>query len=249
MNTLLKILAIGLNLIAGSQAMETECMNQIPQEQKTKELTATEKDNAHKMMLMKQFFEDMAKEEVKEEVRLPEVPKDVQNVIGGKLHNVSANPVLDGKLEYTMDNGEKKQFKIMDLVKEDGSIDLSNKEVFGDSSQYLLITTAPEAFFRIVENGQRLVILIAPKFLIDEIIGSSLSTFQAIMANWKEVHAPIGIFYRRECWNDLRRYNYLTSANLISISKNNLYENSKQTTKKEVVYCTSDVLQKISCLF
>ncbi len=151
------------------------------------------------------------------------VPQDVQNVIGGKLHDVSANPVLDGELVYT-DKGKKTQFKIKDLVKKDGSIDLSNP-IFGDSSEYLRITTDPEKFFNIDENGKRLIILIAPRFLIEEKIGSSAKTFEPIMAKWNEADAPIGIFYRMEYWKNVSWYYYLTTKNIISISKNNLYEN------------------------
>ncbi len=198
--------------------------------QERRELTSTEKENAHKMMLMKQYFEDMAKEEVKEEERLPVVPRDVQNVIGGTLHEVSANPVLNGELVYTPQKGEKKLFKIMELIKEDGSIDLSNKDVFGDAADHLLITTDPEKFFNVIQNSKRLIILIAPKFLIEEKLESpAVKHFQPIMGKWKEDKAPIGIFFRMESWDDLSGYDYLTNVNLVTLSENNLFKNWKET--------------------
>ncbi len=227
MKTLLKSMTIGLSLIAGSQAMEPECMNQISQEKKTRELTATEKKNARKMMMINEALErheDILKKE-------GEVVKDVSKGIGGKLHELSANPVLAGELVYTgrweITNFKiKKNFKIRGLVKKDGCIDLSDP-IFSDASKYLLITTDPEQFFNIVENSNRLVILIAPRFLIEDKIETITKTFQPIMANWKEDQVPIGIFYRLEHWGNSGSYYHLTSANHKLISKNNLFENGE----------------------
>ncbi len=246
---------------------------QKPQEQKRRELTPTEKENAYKMWLMKQAVEKGAKEATLPEIpksdqsivrrklpeipkgdqsivrrklpeipkdaqnvsgeNLPEVPKDVQNVIGGKLHELS-NLILNGELLYSpykmkMSYGqevyipgeETTHFNIIDLLKEDGSIDLSNTEVFGDASKYLLITTDPEKFFSFNKDGKRLVVLIAPRFLIEEKMQSKAKFFKPIMDQWKEDQAPIGIFYRMEFWN-IDVYNYLTKANLISISNKSL---------------------------
>ena len=145
-----------------------------------------------------------------------------QCVIGQTLHELSANPVLDGDLVYT-DEGKENRFRIRDLIN-DGCIDLSNPD-FGDSSNCLNITTTPDAFFRVVKNSLRLVILIAPKFLIEEKIKIAPNTFQPIMANWIEEQAPIGIFYRMESWTNLAWFDYLTAKNLLQISKTNLYEN------------------------
>ena len=228
MNRVLKNLAIGLSLITGSQAMDQEPMDVeggslITQGQTARELTATEKKNAYKMWLLKEHFEKRNNEKT-----LPAIPKDIQTVIGRTLHELSANPVLDGDLVYT-DKDEKRSFKIMSLINKDGCMDLSNTEDFGDSSNYLLITTAPEAFFRIVDGSIRLVILIAPKFLIEEKIETTAKTFLPIMANWDSGQAPIGIFYRAEWEKNLFWYDYLTSVNLSMISKNSLYENWRRT--------------------
>ncbi len=190
---------------------------QMPQEQKRRELGATEKENAQKMMMINEAL----KRHEDSLIREGEEVKDVQSVIGQTLHEVSANPVLDGELVY---EGAPKPFKIRNLVKKDGSIDLSDP-IFGETSRFLLITTDPEQFFNIDEERRRLVVLIAPRFLIEEKIGSSAAPFQPIMANWKEDQAPIGIFYRSSDEKDLSKYDFITSANLISISKNNLHQN------------------------
>ena len=151
-----------------------------------------------------------------------DIPEDVSNIITRNLHDVThINPVLDGKLTYTLPNGEKATFNIKDLVKTDGCIDLSNK-IFGGASTYLLITTEPEQFFSINKNGSKLVILIAPRFLIEEKIESSAEHFKPIIDSWKEEQAPIGIFWRMQSWDDLRDYDYQTSKNITAISKNNL---------------------------
>jgi hypothetical protein len=225
MNRVLKSMAIGLSLIVGSQAMdapETKDVggrSLITQGQTARDLTPTEKKNAYKMWLLKEHFEKSNKEGT-----LPAIPKDIRTVIGRTLHELSANPVLDGDLVYT-DKDEKRFFKIMSLIKNDWCMDLSSKNIFGDSSNYLLITTAPEAFFRIVDGSIRLVILIAPKFLIEEKIETTAKTFLPIMANWNEEQAPIGIFYRMERCNDLNWFDYLTTDDMLTISKNSLYEN------------------------
>lgn len=179
---------------------------EIAQEEKTseelgRELTVTEKVNAQKMMMINEAIkrhEDSLKK-VGDEV------KDISKGIGGKLHEVSANPVLDGKLKF---EGAPTPFKIRDLLKEDGSIDLSDP-VFGDASKYLLITTDPEKFFNIVENSKRLVVLIAPRFLIEEISKTSKKHFNRINNFWKS-NQPYAIFWRPENWDNLEIYDMCT---------------------------------------
>lgn len=216
MKILLKSMIIGLCLIAQSQAMDVEAGNLIPQRQESRELTPTEKNNTQKMMIINDALkrhEDSLKKEGDEE-------KDVSKGIGGKLHDLCANPVLDGELAY---KGVSIPFKIRDLLKEDGGIDLSNP-VFGDSSKNLLITIDPEQFFKIVENSKRLVILIAPKFLIEEKIQTSAKPFESIMTHWLGESATIAIFYRTEGWSSFL-YDYLITVNIFTISKNSLYKN------------------------
>ena len=238
MNIYLKSMTIGLSLIAGSQAMDApepmdvESGNLILQGQETRELTPTEKKYVYKMWLLKQAGTKGS---------MNVLPVDVQNVISQTLHELSANPVLDGELVYT-GTGKENRFKIRDLIKNGGCLDLSNLECYGQDpwidlpisyqnpSNYLSITTNPEAFFRI-SNRPNLIILIAPKFLIEEKIETTTKTFQPIMTNWKEEQAPIGIFCRSECWNDPQCFLYLTSDDLSTISKYNLYENCLDRSK------------------
>lgn len=222
MKTILKSLAIGLSLIAGSQAMDqSESIDvkggNLPphQEQEVKKRTPKE-ENAYKMWLMKQAGA---------EGNTNVLPEDVQIVIGQTFMTIlNANPVLDGKLVYINDDG-KTTFKIIDLIGKDGTIDLSNQKFFGDSSKYLLITTNPKRFFDANESSNRLVILIAPKCLIEEQIESTAETFLRIVANWNDSSAPIGFFCRLERWIDPSWFYYQTSANLFTISKNNLFNN------------------------
>ena len=180
------------------------------QKQEAKKLTRMEM-NVHKMLLLKAYMNTM------------DIPEDVSNIIKRNLHDVThINPVLDGKLTYALPNGEKATFNINNLVK-DGCIDLSN-EIFGDASTYLLITTEPEQFFSIKTNSEKLVMLIAPRFLIEEKIESSAEHFKPIIDSWKEEHAPIGIFWRMKRWANLGWYSYLTSEDVTEISKNNIFE-------------------------
>jgi hypothetical protein len=196
----------------GFNAKEELQEKQKRQKQEAKKLTLTEM-NVHKMLLLKEYMNNM------------EVPKDVSNIITRNLYEVThTNPVLDGKLIYTLGDGEKAGFNIKNLVKTGGCIDLSD-EIFGDASKFLLITTDLEEFFSINQNSKKLVMLIAPRFLIEEKIESTSKHFQPIMDNWKEDEAPIGIFWRMECWANLGWYDYLTSKNVAEISKNNIYIN------------------------
>ena len=175
------------------------------QNKEAKKLTRIEM-NVHKMLLLKEYMNTMY------------VPTDVSSIITENLHEVThINPVLDGKLIYTPDNGEKTAFNINNLLKTNGCIDLSN-EIFGDLSEYFLITTDLEEFFSINQNGKKLVMLIAPRFLIEEKIGSSAKPFEPIMDNWQEEQASIGIFWRMQSWDDSGWYKYLISNNLVQIS-------------------------------
>ena len=182
------------------------------QKQEAKKLTRIEM-NVHKMLLLKEYMNTM------------DVPKELPDIITWNLHDVThINPVLDGKLIYTLDSGEKTPFSIKNLVKINGTFD-SSDEIFREIYENLLITIDPEQFFSVKEISNRLVMLIAPRFLIEEKIGSSAKPFEQIMDNWKEDQAPIGIFWRMEDWKDLGWYNYLTSKNVTEISKINLYDN------------------------
>lgn len=225
MNILFKSIAIVLSLSAGLQAMEVEGesesvkseQGQMLQEDKRIGRTSTQKENAHKMWLLKQAID---------EEKLPWLPEELKYVIGGKLHELYLyeNPVLRGELVYT-GKPEKRTFKIGDLLKEDGCIDLSNKQIFEDSSEQVFITTDPAMFFHFDATSIKLAVLIAPKFLIEEKIETTASNFKPIMDKWNVDLAPIGLFYRMQRWNDLSCYYYLVAATARSLSKNDLFEN------------------------
>lgn len=131
--------------------------------------------------------------------------------------------MLCGQLVYTANLEKATSFKIRDLVKEDGCIDLSNKKIFGDTADHVLITTDSASFFRYDETSIKLHILFASKSLIKEIIETTAANIELEMEKWNEDH--IGIFYRMECWRDLKWFDFLTHKNLEEISKENLYDN------------------------
>lgn len=218
MKPLLTIIATVFGFIAGLQAMDSE-QEQISQEDK-RILTPTEKESAHKMWLIKKA----------DEKSLPYIPQEVLSILIDKLHelHLSENPVLRGQLVYKSKTG-KKSFKIRDLVKE-GKFDLSNRDIFEDTSDYMLITTDPKMFFHFDKNSKKLRILIAPKFLIEDKIKTTAAPFNFIMGKWNDVTAPIGIFYRMDRW-DHGDFDFLTHKNLSSISAKNLYKNWRDHAK------------------
>lgn len=189
---------------------------QTPQDQKVKTFTPKEKELAYKMWLMKQNFEQTANEGI-----LPEMPQDVQNKINQTFYEVSKNPVMDGDLEFRRpSDGKLFQFKMKDLLKE-GNIDFSNK-LFGNISNYLVITTDPEKFFKVDKKSQKVIILISPRFLIEEKLGSVTEPFKPIMAKWKKERAPMGIFWRMERWDNLNWYDYRTNETIYSSTPKSL---------------------------
>ncbi len=220
---MMSLLLGGFLNVGDSFAMQS--VNPEPKKQETRELTSSEKENAHKMFLLQEHMKNMAAEQ-----------KDIHGQIGKKLHEVSTNPVLAGELVYSPNEGKPETFKIRDLVKEDGSLDLSNRDNFGDASVHLLITTDPEKFFNINRYSPRLIVLIAPRFLIKAKLETTASPFKPIMDKWKEEQAPIGIFWRMEKWEALEWYDHLTSENLVTISKNDLYENRKIGSNRDLSY-------------
>lgn len=224
MNIFYKSIGIVLGLIAGLQAMEVEgegtgTKSESKQEQR-RALTPTEKEVVDKMLVMKFCLEDG---ENVDKLICPVA--DIQYQIGWKLHELylHENPVLKGELAYWDMVRGTMTFKIRDLLK-GGSLDLSSKEIFGNSAGKLLITLDPEIFFHVNEKSSRLLILIAPYSLIEDKIETTASEFKWIMEGWDAMKAPIGIFYRMERWKDLSRFDCLTSSSLEEISSKNLYK-------------------------
>lgn len=224
MKTVLTCMAVILNFVAGLQAMESK-QGQMLQEDK-RILTPIEEESVCKMMFLKLAVD---------EKKLPDIPQDILNVMMGKLHELYLyeNPVLNGQLVYTQDS-KTMTFKIWDLVKKDGSIDLSNRDIFGDTSDHLLITLDPEMFLHVDENSKRFHILIAPKSLIEAKIETTAVRFKSIMEKWNADIASIGIFYRKECWPDKYSFDHLIHKNISHLSEKNLYDNWRDRLEKSL---------------
>jgi hypothetical protein len=114
------------------------------------------------------------------------------------------------------------QLKISDLLNPlEGTFDLSK---CGDMGKYLSISTGYRKGMK-AENGNKLEIWLAPRFMVEKKLKSSASHLQPIMYNWREDTAPIGILWSWGGWNDLSWYDYLTSQYVTDISSKNLYDN------------------------
>jgi hypothetical protein len=107
----------------------------------------------------------------------------------------------------------------------EGTFDLSQ---CGDADNYLRISTG----YRKVqnqENGKKIEIWFAPRFLIEKEIQGAAGHFKDIFpANWKDT-APVGIFWTWTEWDNLTYMDYLTNENMDNLSKINLYENWKKS--------------------
>ena len=204
-------------------SMEPEKKNiettQISQGQKLIILTPTEQKTINKMVMFFQYPKEG------EENGLPLLPKEIHGVIFEILHELTKNLVLEGELIYTRPS-DKKPFpiKIKDNLKE-GTFDLSNKEIFGDVANDLLITTDPTKFF--LKHMNKVVILIAPRFLIEEQLNDTAAPFKSIFAAWKKGN-EIGLFWRSGNWKNYY-FDYLINQTPTTLSQNNLYELWKNT--------------------
>lgn len=206
MNKVIQSLSIVLIFFTGLQATETSM------ERECRNLVSIQQENTYKMWQLKQFLSEKT---------LPNIPQDIEKIIGCKLHLLTRNAVLKGELIFT-ENDIKSAFKIEDLLN-NGEIDLSNP-IFKKANEKLRITTDPKKFLQIIKKDFKLIILIAPKFLIEENITSSASPFQLIISQWDEKIAPVGIFYRITDWTDTSWYKYEITTPMSSLSSKNLYE-------------------------
>jgi hypothetical protein len=102
----------------------------------------------------------------------------------------------------------------------EGTFDLSR---CGDASKYLSISTGYRKGKR-TENANKLEVWFAPRFLITHELKTTARHFQNIYGNWKE-SAEVGIFWTWGGWDNLDWYEYLTTKNMVNLSKNNLYKN------------------------
>lgn len=228
MNVFYKNMAIILGLSTGLQAIEIKDDGIDSKSERIQTLQKNIKsknETAYKMWLMKHAIHNE---------QLLYLPEDIRKLMGRSLHELCLyeNPVLHSILEYTGNTG-KITFKIRELIKE-GYIDLSNTDVFGDTSKRLLLTIDPNLFFHYEKNSDKVLILIAPKSLIEEIIAPTTSYFKKIMEEWDTDLAPIGIFYRMECWKNLSLFDYLINKDLDAISSKNLYDNFMEVNKVDI---------------
>ena len=138
------------------------------------------------------------------------------------------------------------QLKISDLLNPlEGTFDLSK---CGDTGKYLSISTGYRKGMK-AENGNKLEIWLAPRFMVEKKLKSSASHLQPIMDNWKEETAPIGILWSWGGWSDLSWYDYLTSQDTYEISSKNLYENWNAGVWGRSHACAGRVLRDFSCQF
>lgn len=93
----------------------------------------------------------------------------------------------------------------------------------GDTGQYLSIATGYRKGKK-TENAKKVEIWLAPRFLIEKELQGKAWHFAPIMSAWDVQKAPIGLFFNRGEWIDLRHYDYLTSLDWDSITSENLYK-------------------------
>ena len=114
------------------------------------------------------------------------------------------------------------QLKISDLLNPlEGTFDLSG---CGDTSKYLSISTGYRKGMK-AENGNKLEIWLATRFMVKKKLNSSASHLQPIMNAWDPETAPIGILWSWGGWNDLSWYDYHIQSGDNEISSKNLYDN------------------------
>lgn len=96
----------------------------------------------------------------------------------------------------------------------------------GDRSQYVVITTDVERFFQIRgANEGKVVILVAPRSVIEQQLSAAAQPFVSIMDGWDVAKAPVGIFWRFGDDDDLTSFDHLTKLSLAVISSQNLSKN------------------------
>ena len=130
-----------------------------------------------------------------------------------------------------------------------GTLDLS---AFGDTGNYLVITTDEERFREIRgKNENKVVILSMLRQVVEEESKKDpnhpLSKF---LAGWDK-KAKVGLFYK---WGnaDLTRIDYLTTATLSEISSRNLFENwsgTRSCTMSGAVWVVRSPLMHYVCVF
>jgi len=140
-----------------------------------------------------------------------------------------------GVLSYTSPDGGKVELKFSDLKKTNGTFDLS---ACGDTANYLLISTNRDHFFTIEEeNKHKTVILITPRYLIEQGINNSTThPLVPVIAGWDADKAPVGMFFWQ--WANSKKltwFDYLTTESMASISSRDLFDN---WSRARLAWCT-----------
>lgn len=143
---------------------------------------------------------------------------------------------LNGRLVYKpdskSDNG-KIVFKILDFLPSPfGTFNLSQ---CGNTAECLMITTDPSVFFEIDETDPKFKILIGSKFLIQRFKNTHTSRFAAILDNWDNDKAPIGLFWTGADY-ELSSYDYLVSSPMVEMSSRHLYQNWQMAARTQKQY-------------
>lgn len=111
----------------------------------------------------------------------------------------------------------------------EGTFDLSQ---CGEVGKCLSISTGYRKR-KNAENGNKVEIWLAPRFLIEKKLKTTASHFQDIYEKWND-SAPVGIFLTWGKWNDLNDHDYLLTENFDQLSYTNLYEKSRNMKNEEL---------------
>jgi hypothetical protein len=112
----------------------------------------------------------------------------------------------------------------------EGTFDLSR---CGDAGKYLSIATGYRKG-KIAANASKLEIWITPRFLIEKNLQGNASHFKDIMGNWDATKAPLGAFYTWGGWDDLGWYDYATTQDFDTFSKEDFYGKWYSTRRRSI---------------
>jgi hypothetical protein len=129
---------------------------------------------------------------------------------------------IRGVLIYKQGTDEEVRLPISALADPlDGVFDLSG---CGDTGNNISISTGYRQAIN-DDNSNKVEIWLAPWFLMRENIAGSAAHYAPIMAGWDGVSAPVGIFYNSGSWDNLGKFDHLTTKSMDTLGSANLYEN------------------------
>jgi hypothetical protein len=169
-----------------------------------------------------------------------------------KGHEAIYQRFLKGVLVYRPEPGSdvgKVEMPIAALANPlEGTFDLSR---CGDTENYLSIATGYRKGMT-AANAEKVEIWITPRFLIEENLEDNASHFNKIMSNWDATKAPLGAFFNYGGWDNLELYDYATTQDFETFSKENFYgkwDDHLATASPVLIYATQSYLEKVSCSF